>query len=74
MLELDLIIGHWARKNIPSLSYQECLDFQTEILQAETPVLVKYLTMEVPIPSMNNHYLLKLLEFAKSSKSFTEEE
>lgn len=37
MLELDLIIGTWARKRIPSLNHSELLKFNEEILSLETP-------------------------------------
>jgi succinate dehydrogenase flavin-adding protein (antitoxin of CptAB toxin-antitoxin module) len=37
MLELDLIIGSWARKRIPTLDHSELLKFNEEILSLETP-------------------------------------
>lgn len=37
MLELDLILGSWARKRIPNLNHSELFKFNEEILSLETP-------------------------------------
>lgn len=63
MLELDIVVGSWAKQHIPSLNYEECLKFNKEILQMETPVLTKYIIGELPLPE-ENAYLKKLKEFA----------
>ena len=45
-LELDLIIGQWAEKNLQSLSPEELQDFE-ELLGCENPDLFKYLTNQI---------------------------
>jgi succinate dehydrogenase flavin-adding protein (antitoxin of CptAB toxin-antitoxin module) len=45
-LELDLIIGQWAEKNLHSLSSEELKDFE-ELLGCENPDLFKYLTNQM---------------------------
>lgn len=65
MLELDIVIGAWARKNMESLDYNECLQFDSEILQMETPTLTKYIIGELPLPG-DKPFLKKLVEFAFS--------
>jgi succinate dehydrogenase flavin-adding protein (antitoxin of CptAB toxin-antitoxin module) len=45
-LELDLIIGQWAEKNLQSLSSEELKDFE-ELLGCENPDLFKYLTNQM---------------------------
>lgn len=71
MLELDLIVGTWARKHLPTLSKPECLHYENEVLQMETPYLLKNITGEVKIPE-NSVYLHKLREYALSKKDFNE--
>lgn len=73
MLELDIIVGRWAKLNVPSFSYKECLQYKKEILDQETPTLVKYITGELPLPQRENLYLTKLAEYAKSPKKIIDE-
>ena len=47
--ELDLIVGSWATHQIHSLGKKELIQFNNEILQQETPDLLKKLLGEVPI-------------------------
>ena len=39
--ELDLVIGHWAHTYLPKFGHSELLRFHTEVLQHETPELLK---------------------------------
>jgi succinate dehydrogenase flavin-adding protein (antitoxin of CptAB toxin-antitoxin module) len=43
MKELDLIVGSWAVHNAPQMSRDELLKFNKEVLQHETPELLKKL-------------------------------
>ena len=43
MVELDVIIGRWAKDNVPNLSYEECTRFNEEVLTKETTDLWKIL-------------------------------
>ncbi len=43
MLELDLLIGKYAKENIPNLSTDQCKQYEQEILTAETPDLYKWI-------------------------------
>ena len=45
--ELDLIVGSWATHFVQSLQKEELIAFNREILQQETPDLVKKLLGEV---------------------------
>ena len=71
MLELDIIVGKWAIKHIPQFSYDECLEYQKEILEHETPTLAKYLTGEFELPTnspVNNLYLKQIKEWARTAE------
>lgn len=39
--ELDLIIGTWAKHNLPHYSHPQLLRFNQEVLHHETPELLK---------------------------------
>eukprot|EP01017_Pseudomicrothorax_dubius_P036331 TRINITY_DN5195_c0_g1_i2.p1 TRINITY_DN5195_c0_g1~~TRINITY_DN5195_c0_g1_i2.p1 ORF type:complete len:138 (+),score=26.82 TRINITY_DN5195_c0_g1_i2:100-513(+) len=43
MLELDLLVGTWAKKNIEGFSLEECRKYEEDVLAIETPDLYKYL-------------------------------
>lgn len=47
MKELDLLVGTWAAKHVPDLSYSECTRFEEEVLHMETPDLSQILTEKV---------------------------
>ena len=68
MLELDLVIGKWAKKNIPSLNLEQCQKYQGEVLDQETPELYRKI-IGVDPEAFDEEYLTKLREFAQSSKS-----
>jgi succinate dehydrogenase flavin-adding protein (antitoxin of CptAB toxin-antitoxin module) len=37
MLELDVLVGKWARINVPHLTEQQCHQYNHQVLQKETP-------------------------------------
>jgi succinate dehydrogenase flavin-adding protein (antitoxin of CptAB toxin-antitoxin module) len=39
MKELDISLGGWAKKNAHTLSYEDCQQFESEVLDHETPDL-----------------------------------
>lgn len=43
MKELDLIVGSWATNNIHTLNKEELLEFNKQVLQQETPELIRKL-------------------------------
>jgi succinate dehydrogenase flavin-adding protein (antitoxin of CptAB toxin-antitoxin module) len=47
--ELDLIVGTWAKYNIPNYSHQQLLQFNQEVLHHETPDLLKKILGQLPI-------------------------
>jgi succinate dehydrogenase flavin-adding protein (antitoxin of CptAB toxin-antitoxin module) len=49
MKELDLIVGSWASSNAQHMSRDELLQFNKEVLQHETPELLKKLLGSQPI-------------------------
>ena len=70
MLELDLIIGTWAKENIPNLSEEECEKYSTQVIAKETPDLYK---LVIGIDKKNfkieeyDEYVRKLREYAESN-------
>ena len=47
--ELDLIVGSWAVNHVKKMSKEDLIAFNDEVLQQETPDLVKKLLGEVEI-------------------------
>ncbi len=48
-LEMDLLVGLWAERNVPELD-EEALAAFTVVLDQENPDLFKWLTGQVPAP------------------------
>ena len=48
-LELDLLVGLWAERNVPRMSVSELTAFE-EVLDIENPDLFKWLTGQEPAP------------------------
>ena len=46
MKELDISIGKWAAQNSKNLSLEECRQFESEVLDLETPDLWEILLKE----------------------------
>lgn len=49
MRELDLIVGSWALRTLPSYTYQQLLTYNKEVLNHETPELLKKILGQLPI-------------------------
>lgn len=68
MKELDLLVGTWAAKHVPDLSYSECIRFEEEVLHMETPDLSQFLTEKVNDFEQWNfpkqHFLAKIKVFS----------
>lgn len=68
MKELDLLVGTWAAKHVPDLSYSECTRFEEEVLHMETPDLSQFLTEKVNEFDQWNfpkqHFLAKIKVFS----------
>lgn len=43
MLELDLLVGTWAKQYLPKMNIEECQRYEREIISIETPDLHKVL-------------------------------
>lgn len=41
MLELDIVVGRWAKKHVPEFSHEECAQYANEVLARETPDLYR---------------------------------
>lgn len=41
MKELDVSLGKWAAENMPKMTLEECRQFETQVLDLETPDLFK---------------------------------
>mmetsp|Transcript_15319 Transcript_15319/g.25282 ORF Transcript_15319/g.25282 Transcript_15319/m.25282 type:complete len:143 (-) Transcript_15319:186-614(-) len=67
-LELDLLLGSWARKNINALNEQQLREFDAILLQ-ENPDLYKWITQAVPIPEHLRSFevMTMLLDYVKSN-------
>ena len=71
MLELDLVIGSWAKRNVPSFTEEQCLKYDSQILAKETPDLYKFIIgsdrKNYKIEEYDE-YLRKLREYAESDQ------
>jgi succinate dehydrogenase flavin-adding protein (antitoxin of CptAB toxin-antitoxin module) len=65
--ELDLIIGSWATKYINTLTHEELLQFNDDVLMQETPDLQKKVLGYEKI-NPEETLLLKIREFALDTK------
>jgi len=69
MLELDLVIGSWAKQNVPKFSEEQCSRYDSQVLSRETPDLYK---LVIGIDKKNfkieeyDEYLRQLREYAES--------
>lgn len=71
MKELDLLVGNWAKLNVPKLNYEELHQFNAEVLSKETPDLNKTLLGRGDQP--HEHFLKLIKQFAlDKSQSKTE--
>jgi antitoxin CptB len=68
LLELDVIVGSFADKHLPTLSDKETEDFGV-VLSLESPDLYKLLSGQVLIPEelKSNEALLKLLKHVNTN-------
>jgi len=71
MLELDLIIGTWAKKNVPKFTEEQCMKYTAQVLNKETPDLYKLvLGIDKTLKIENYEEYPKILrEFAESGKA-----
>jgi succinate dehydrogenase flavin-adding protein (antitoxin of CptAB toxin-antitoxin module) len=49
MRELDLIVGSWAKLNFPQFSHQKLMAFNDEVMNHETPELLKKILGQIEI-------------------------
>eukprot|EP00204_Picochlorum_oklahomense_P003474 CAMPEP_0118798370 /NCGR_PEP_ID=MMETSP1161-20130426/782_1 /TAXON_ID=249345 /ORGANISM="Picochlorum oklahomensis, Strain CCMP2329" /LENGTH=133 /DNA_ID=CAMNT_0006725771 /DNA_START=111 /DNA_END=512 /DNA_ORIENTATION=+ len=70
-LELDLIIGQWARDNLEGLTEEELGDFE-ELLAIENPDLFKFLTGQIdPEPHLESNRAFRMIrESVQDTMSF----
>lgn len=50
MLELDLVVGTWAKGNVKKLSMEECRRYDEEVLSIETPDLYRVIIADPDAP------------------------
>ena len=70
MLEIDLLVGRWAKTNLPNFSFVECEKYNKEILSIETPELFRLL-LNNNSKFEKNSFLFKIYNEAKNTP-FTE--
>ena len=62
-LELDLILGTWAERHIPTLSDAELQQFES-VVRRENPDLMKWLIERAPVPEdVDNAILRRIVEY-----------
>ena len=58
MLELDIIVGKWAKEHVPSFTEEECKNYASEVLSMETPTLYSvFLGEQKHIEEDSDHYV-----------------
>lgn len=67
MLELDLVVGSWAREKIPTMDRQECLDYNKEVLELETPNIYRKILGTEKNSLENKGYIRDLKIYAEES-------
>ena len=66
-LEVDLLLGKWAKENVHKLSEEELAEYET-LLNQETIAIFKYISGQSELPEeLNTDIMRKLIEYAKSS-------
>ena len=62
-LELDLIMGSWAERHIPTLSDTELQQYES-VVRRENPDLMKWLIERAPVPEdVDNEVLQRLIQY-----------
>lgn len=67
MKELDLIVGSWAVRYVPELDKEQLLEFNKQVLQQETPELIRKLLGYQSIDSSEN-WVQNIRNFAVNDK------
>lgn len=63
-LELDLIMGTWAERNLDRLSEDELMQYEA-VVRRENPDLIKWLVERVAVPAdANNAIMQQLIDYA----------
>jgi succinate dehydrogenase flavin-adding protein (antitoxin of CptAB toxin-antitoxin module) len=64
-LELDVLLGSWAAKNVPAMTDVRDIAMVEDLLALETPHLYKWIVgQDEPPPELDNKILRSLQEFA----------
>jgi succinate dehydrogenase flavin-adding protein (antitoxin of CptAB toxin-antitoxin module) len=68
-LELDVLLGSWTAKHVPSMTTESAVARVEALLEAETPHLFEWITMQSRPPPMYEHcgILKSMQEFARGS-------
>jgi succinate dehydrogenase flavin-adding protein (antitoxin of CptAB toxin-antitoxin module) len=67
-LELDVLLGSWAAKNVPAMTDEHDIGMVEDLLALETPHLYKWIVgQDEPPPELDNKILRSLQEFAGGS-------
>lgn len=64
MLELDIVIGRWAKQNIPNLSTDQCRQYAEEVLSNETPDLYRMILGADETPDSNPDHFINTIKRA----------
>jgi succinate dehydrogenase flavin-adding protein (antitoxin of CptAB toxin-antitoxin module) len=68
-LELDLILGSWAEKNLASLSNADLIHYETLINKAENPDLMQWIINNQPPPKeFHSEVLTQIVHYAQSAE------
>lgn len=68
--EVEYLLGEWSLKNLDSMNRDQLIQFQTEVLNIETPELLRILLGQ----STDNgeHYVVALRNFVDQKLSITQ--
>ena len=69
MLELDILVGEWSKKNIPNFSIDDCQLYEKEVLSLETSDLFFRLIELKKTDEYEMNYYLKRIKMEGRSFS-----
>lgn len=72
-LELDVLFGGWAARHVPGITCEEELGMVEELLEAETPEMLRWVMgQEDPPEKFDNKIMKSMREFASGEGNVSE--
>ena len=59
-LEMDIMLGNWAAKNLHALTAEQLQQFE-DVLSQENPELFKWLTGQAPVPPESDNEVIRMI-------------